>query len=97
MEPLAAEGGYSEWAVSALASSVFAGMWTGSVVGGVLADAVGPGRIMLLCVVLSRVSCRAVARRAVVRCAVVLSRDSLRLTHHARVTTLDSRLTTFDT
>ena len=52
MEPLATEGAYSELAVSALASSVFAGMWVGSFVTGVFADAVGPGRVMMLCLVL---------------------------------------------
>ena len=52
MGPLTDEGGYSEWAVAALASSVFAGMWVGSVAGGLLSDAIGPGRVMVLMVVL---------------------------------------------
>ena len=35
-----------------LASSMFAGMWAGSVLGGIACDALGPGRVMLASLVL---------------------------------------------
>jgi MFS family permease len=47
MDPLRAEGDYTPWATSLLASSMFIGMWLGSFVGGVCCDAFGPGRVMI--------------------------------------------------
>ena len=46
INPVAAEVGFSPWQLSCFASSLFAGMWVGSFVGGLLCDAFGPGRTM---------------------------------------------------
>lgn len=46
MTPIPTEGNYTTWATSLLASSTFAGMWAGSVLGGLACDAIGPGRVM---------------------------------------------------
>ena len=51
MEPIATEFSYDSWERSVLASSQFVGMWIGSIVGGVIADASGPGRAMMLSLV----------------------------------------------
>ena len=50
------EGNYSKWATSMLASAIFAGMWVGSVVGGLACDAIGPGRVICGCLVLLAVA-----------------------------------------
>ena len=52
MTTIPIEGDYEPWATSMLASSMFAGMWAGSVLGGIACDALGPGRVMLASLVL---------------------------------------------
>ena len=51
LESLSTEGNYAPWEKSLLATSMFAGMMAGSLVGGVLSDVFGPGRVMMASVI----------------------------------------------
>ncbi|KAL3931243.1 MAG: hypothetical protein SGPRY_001203 [Prymnesium sp.] len=46
LSPVAAEADFSPWELAWLACSQFVGMWVGSLAGGLLCDACGPGRTM---------------------------------------------------
>ena len=52
MMAIPAEAGYTKWATSLLASSTFAGMSAGSLIGGLASDAFGPGRVIIVSLVL---------------------------------------------